>query len=77
MLFSQEKQLTLSVACAGILYLHVGLPRGKDIIEGELVPLTIDAFDGHDDLPVSAVLIRFKVVEFQLALGRLVAATID
>ena len=70
------KQLTLSVSCAGILYAHVSPPRGEDIIEDELVSVAVDAFDGHDDLPVSAVL-RLKVVEFQLALVFLVDATID
>ena len=70
------KQLTLSVSCAGILYAHISLPRGEDIIEDELVSVAVDAFDGHDDLPVSAVL-RLKVVEFQLTLVRLVDAAID
>ena len=74
--YISEEQLTLSVTRAGILYAHISLPRGEDIIEDELVSFAVDAFDGHDDLPVSAVL-RLKVVEFQFALVLLVAATIN
>ena len=67
---------TVSVARAGILYAHVGLPRGEDVGEGELVPDGIDAVDGHDDLPVSAVL-GLEVVELEPTLGRTVAAASD
>ena len=56
--------------------MHIGPPRGKDIIEDELVCVEVDLILENDDLPVSAVL-RLKVVEFQFALVLLVAATIN
>ena len=67
---------TNSVACAGILYAHVGPPRGEDVGECELVPHALDAVDGHDDLPVSAVL-GLEVKEFERTLCWAVAAASD
>ena len=67
---------TISVACGGILYAQVGLPRREDVIKGELVVHAYDAVDGHDDLPVSAVL-GLEVVELEPTLGRTVAAASD
>ena len=67
---------TISVACGGILYAQVGLPRREDVIKGELVVHAYDAVDGHDDLPVSAVL-GLEVEELEPTLVWTVAAPGD
>ena len=45
-------------------------------MKNELVPDTVDAVNGHDHLPVSAVL-GLKVVEIKLTLGWSVATAIE